>query len=82
MIVRRMKIIINTLYIEITVPLSICEHFTNAFSFYSKFDKTKAFPNAVEYDLKLLIKYNDEWIIKHFDGPLNPNYQSVTATLV
>ena len=68
-------------YIDIGIPYSICQYLSNAVSFYSKIHELKPFKQADDYQLKLHVKHNDEWIIKHFDGPLDPQYESICIYL-
>ena len=63
--------------IDISIPFCICKQLSNAESFYSKLYDYKSFKKADEVNLGLCIKYNDELTIKHFDGPFDPEYESI-----
>ena len=57
--------------ITISIPFSICKHLERAVSFYSKFDKFRAFHRAYKYDLILEIRHDDEWIVENLGGVSN-----------
>ena len=63
--------------INMTIPYSICKHLTNAVSFFSKLAGLEAFRKADDYTLNLDVKHNDQWIVKHFGGPLDSEYKSI-----
>ena len=68
------------IYIEI--PLSICKRLDNAIAFYANLNKIKSFQDAEYFHLELKVKHNDEWIINHFNGPLNCNYNEIRVVFV
>ena len=70
---------LSDISIEIEIPFTICKYLDNAVAFYSKFDKIEAFQKVNDYNFKLMIKYNDEWVVNHFNGPLNCKYSHITV---
>ena len=71
----------NDINIHLTIPYSICNNLSNAVSFFSKLSQLKSFAEADDYELNLCVKHDDEWIIKHFNGPLNPQYESIKIAI-
>ena len=63
--------------IYITIPLSICQHLVNAVSFYTVLSEMEISNACDEYRFDLYVKHNDQWIIKHFDGPLDSDYEDI-----
>ena len=63
--------------IVISIPLHICQHLNNAILFYSKLHDIKFFKWVDHAFVSFFVKHDDEWIIKHFNGPLDPNYKSI-----
>ena len=68
-------------YIDMSIDLSICQHLDDAVLFYSKLQKEEVWDEADSTSIQLTVKHNDEWIIKHFDGALNPKYKSIKILL-
>ena len=64
--------------IDITVPFSICQHLTDAVTFYSNLNQINSFKEAVDYYLHLEVKHDDKWLIKQLNGPLKPEYELIT----
>ena len=49
-------------YVNLVIPISICEHLDNAISFFSKFDKTELF----QKDLKTPESFNYDSEFRYF----------------
>ena len=69
------------IYIHVSIPFSICAYLSNAISFYSKLLQVIPFKNAIEYQCSFTVKHNDEWILKHLNGPLNPEFTCIEIKL-
>ena len=63
--------------IYVDIPFTICQHLDDAVSFYSKVLQIKTFTDIGDYTFNLGVKYDDEWILQQFDGPLDPKYKSI-----
>ena len=63
----------------INVPFTICNHLYNAVLFYSKVSQNKVVCDSV---FSLDVKHNDQWILQHFDGPLDPQYKSIKIEFI
>ena len=63
---------------DVDIPLSICKYLSNAVEFYSKWDEEKL--NSTDATIQLFVKYDDEWLINHFDGALNPQFESIAIS--
>ena len=64
-------------YIDVCFPFSICRYLDDAVSFYSKFHASCSLLNLDELTFSFIVKNDDQWIINHFNGPLNPEYTSI-----
>ncbi len=62
----------------IIINASICCHLSNAIEFYSKIIANDTFLDNSYFE----VKPSDQFIIKHFGGPLSSEYQKITVYFI
>ena len=70
----------NKSKLKITIPFEICQLLYNAPKFFSLFDKKNEFESYWDYTKRLIIKYNDKYLVDKFGGELNKNYKQIRLT--